>query len=161
LFEVKNERPFAERELNRRYLTFTLMNDEYGVELARVLEIRGFVPASAIPFSPSYLVGILNLKGAIVPLIDLRHKLGLPMVARNEFNTILLTRIRDQIVGIVVDQLSGVANIPIAGIEPIADATDTRNTEMLIGAGIYDGHRVALLDLDEVVTERFGAVLTG
>ena len=53
------------------------------------------------------------------------------------------------------------ANIPIAGIEPIADATDTRNTEMLIGAGIYDGHRVALLDLDEVVTERFGAVLTG
>ena len=104
-----------------QFLTFSLGEEEYGVDILKVQEIKGYVPTTRIPNSPPDVVGVLNLRGTIVPIIDLRRKFGLDSVEYNQFTAIVVIVVRGRVMGMIVDSVSEVVNIPLSDIQPAPD----------------------------------------
>ena len=94
-----------------QYLTFTLGAQEYGVDILHVQEIRGYTPATPVPNTPPYVRGVLNLRGTIVPIVDLRRRLGLPATDPGKFTVIVVLNVGTKVVGAVVDTVSDVLQI--------------------------------------------------
>ena len=94
-----------------QYLTFMVMGEEYGIDILRVQEIRGFSKITPIPQAPRYIRGVLNLRGTVVPIVDLRSRLGLTEAAYDQFTVIVVVNICSKIVGLVVDAVSDVVTI--------------------------------------------------
>ena len=95
-----------------QFLTFSLGEEGYGVDILKVQEIKGYVATTRIPNSPPDLVGVLNLRGTIVPIVDLRRKFGLDSVEYNQFTAIVVVVVRGRVMGMIVDSVSEVVNIP-------------------------------------------------
>src|SRR5262245_63684784 len=94
-----------------QFLTFRLQEEEYGIEILRVQEIKGFSRITPIPNTPSYIKGAMNLRGTVVPIVDLRCKFGMPEAEYNQFTVIIVVTVGKKIVGLVVDAVSDVLNI--------------------------------------------------
>src|SRR5262245_48308588 len=101
-----------------QYLTFRLGGEEYGVEILRVQEIKGFSTATPIPNTPPYVLGVMNLRGTIIPVIDLRARLGMPKADATQFSVIVVVRVSARVVGVVVDGVSDVLDIPASDVQP-------------------------------------------
>src|SRR6476661_6217250 len=93
----------AAKEATREVLVFVLGSEEYGVDILKVQEIRGYDKVNAIPGAPPYLKGVMNLRGAIVPVIDLRIKFSLPEARYDSFTVVVILRVAGRIIGVVVD----------------------------------------------------------
>jgi purine-binding chemotaxis protein CheW len=103
---------------NSQFLTFSLAGEEYGVDILKIQEIKGYVPTTRIPNSPPEIVGVLNLRGTIVPVMDLRKKFGLEAVQYDSFTAIVVAAVRNRVIGMIVDQVSEVVTIPTKDIQP-------------------------------------------
>ena len=116
-----------------QYLTVNLADEEYGVDILAVREIRGWTPVTRIPQAPSYVLGVLNLRGAIVPVLDLRLRFGL---AREEYTattvTVIVT-VAGRNFGVVVDAVSDVVDVDAAAVRPVPDMGTAVDTEYLKG----------------------------
>jgi len=156
---MTHENAVADNSNSQQYLTFTLADEEYGVDILKVQEIKGYVPTTRVPNSPADVVGVLNLRGSIVPLIDLRHKFNLPLVAYDNFNAIVVVVVRKHVVGIIVDSVSEVAQIAAENIQPAPDLGDAHDSAMLLGIAQKGETLITLLDIEEVLGDRFGAGL--
>src|SRR5438309_5294598 len=106
---------------NGQFLTFTLRAEEYGVEILKVQEIRGYSQVTPIPGTPPHIKGVVNLRGAVVPVMDLRLRFGLPAADYNQFTVIIVANILGRVVGIVVDAVSDVLNVRRGDIGEIPD----------------------------------------
>jgi purine-binding chemotaxis protein CheW len=102
----------------RQYLTFTLGAEEYGVDILSVQEIRGWSPITPIPNMPRYLKGVVNLRGTVVPIVDLRSKLSMPEVEPTPFTVVIMIRAGAKATGLLVDAVSDVVTVPAATVEP-------------------------------------------
>src|SRR5260370_33833753 len=98
--------PSAPREATREVLVFVLGKEEYAVDILKVQEIRGYEKVTPIPAAPAYLKGVVNLRGIIVPVIDMRVKLGMAEARYDSFTVVIVLRIGKQVIGIVVDGVS-------------------------------------------------------
>lgn len=137
--------------LQSQYLTVNLAHEEYGIEILAVREIRGWTPVTRIPQAPGYVLGVLNLRGAIVPVLDLRLRFGL---AREEYSpttvTVIIT-VAGRLFGVVVDGVSDVLDVAADAIRPVPDMGTTVDTEYLKGLTSVAERMVLLLDVDKLL----------
>jgi purine-binding chemotaxis protein CheW len=134
-----------------QYLTVNLANEEYGVDILAVREIRGWTPVTRIPQAPAYVLGVLNLRGAIVPVLDLRLRFGL---AREEYSattvTVIVT-VAGRNFGVVVDAVSDVVDVDAGQVRPVPDMGTAVDTEYLKGLTSVGERMVLLLDVDKLL----------
>jgi purine-binding chemotaxis protein CheW len=134
-----------------QYLTFTLGKEEYGVEILKVQEIRGYSPVTPIPNTPSYIRGVMNLRGTIIPVVDLRTKLSMVEAVYNQFTVIIVVMVGTKIVGLIVDSVSDVLNISTSDIQATPDFGAEVDARFIQGLAKAEKKLVALLDIDKVV----------
>lgn len=140
----------AQREQSDQYLTFRLGTEEYGIEILRVQEIRGYSAITAIPGTPRHVKGVMNLRGTVVPVIDLRARFGMPETEYDKFTVIIVVNVSSKILGIVVDAVSDVLNIAAAEISPAPEFGQDVSTTFLSGMAKNDGRLIALLEIERI-----------
>ena len=143
-----------------QFLTFALGQEEYGVEILKIQEIKGFSAITPLPNAPAYVKGVLNLRGTIVPIVDLRKKFGMPEEAYTTFTVIVVVRVQGQVMGFIVDAVSDVLTVTGADIQPTPDLQGQVDTSFLTGLAKAGEKLVILLDIDKVLTtaERVAAI---
>lgn len=138
-------------ELQSQYLTVNLAHEEYGIDILAVREIRGWTPVTRIPQSPPYLLGVLNLRGAIVPVLDLRLRFGVEREAYTDTTVTVIVAVDGRSFGMVVDAVSDVLDAADSQVRPVPDMGTTVDTEYLRGLIGVDERMVLLLDIDRLL----------
>ena len=134
-----------------QFLTFTLAKEEYGIEILSVQEIKGYTTVTPIPNTPAYIKGVMNLRGTVVPVLDLRIKFGNPDPQYDKFTVIMVVNIGNRVVGLVVDSVQDVLNIKVDAIEPSPNLGSGIDTSFLTGMAKQEDRLIALLDIHKVV----------
>jgi purine-binding chemotaxis protein CheW len=134
-----------------KYLTFYLATEEYGVEILKVHEIIGMLPITRVPRTPPFVRGVINLRGKVIPIIDLRQRFGMSRDGAEEV-CIIVVQVHGIQLGVVVDKVSEVLNIAEGDIEPTPSFGIDVSTEYLLGLAKGDGKVRLLLDIDRVLT---------
>lgn len=137
--------------LKLQQLTFSLAGEEYGVDILTVREIRGWSRVTRIPQTPDYLLGVLNLRGAIVPIMDLRMRFGLDRESYGESTVVIVIAVEERLFGIVVDSVSDVVDIDHAAIKPVPDMGVVVDTRYLKGLATHVERMVMLLDVEKLM----------
>lgn len=134
-----------------QYLTVNLADEEYGVDILAVREIRGWTPVTRIPQAPSYVLGVLNLRGAIVPVLDLRLRFGLKREEYTATTVTVIVTVAGRNFGVVVDAVSDVIDVDAAAVRPVPDMGTAVDTEYLKGLTSVGERMVLLLDVDRLL----------
>jgi purine-binding chemotaxis protein CheW len=134
-----------------QFLTFSLGDELYGVDILRVQEIRGYTAVTRIPNTPDHIKGVLNLRGTIVPIVDLRTKFGIEKAEYTMFTVIVVVVVADKVMGIVVDAVSDVLNIDKKGIQLPPEFGSQVDVSVLSGIGKCGDRLVAILDIDRLL----------
>ena len=139
-----------------KYLTFTLDNEEYGIALLKVKEIIGMMPITSVPQTPEYVKGVINLRGKVIPVSDLRLRFDMAAAEYTERTCIIVVEIQSEEatiqVGIVVDAVSEVMNIKAEEVEEAPSFGTKVETDYILGMANMDGQVKILLDIDRVLT---------
>ncbi|HEC16546.1 MAG TPA: chemotaxis protein CheW [Sedimenticola sp.] len=147
-------------EFGAQYLTFSLADEEYGVDILRVQEIRGWETVTRVPNAPSYVKGVLNLRGSIVPIFDLRERFNLARQAYTKDTVVVVLRVTAaggmRIMGVVVDAVSDVLNASDDGITSTPDFGGSVATEFISGLVSAGGKMIMLLDVDRLLSQDEG-----
>ena len=133
-------------------LTFTLGSETYGVDILKVQEIRGYDTVTRIPDAPEFIKGVINLRGAIVPVIDLRIKFRLADVRYDEFTVMIILNVARRIVGIVVDSVSDVTQLTPEQIKPTPEFGSQLDTRYISGLGTIDDRMLILVDIEKLLS---------
>jgi purine-binding chemotaxis protein CheW len=140
-----------------QFLTFSLGAEEYGVDILRVQEIRGWHQVTRVPNAPSYLLGVLNLRGVIVPIIDMRMRFNLDKVEYTPVTVIIVLSVKtangSHVFGVVVDSVSDVLDVTANDIKPTPDFGTAMNTEFISGLATANERMVMLLDIDKLLSQ--------
>ncbi len=144
-----------------QFLTFALGDEEYGVEILKVQEIRGYSAVTPIPNTPPYIKGVMNLRGTIIPVVDLRAKLAMREAEYNQFTVIIVVNVGTKVMGLVVDGVSDVLNIPRTDIQATPDFGSEVDARFISGMAKAGEKLVALLDIDKVLVGDEIAALAG
>ncbi|OYP39134.1 chemotaxis protein CheW [Rhodopirellula sp. MGV] len=134
-----------------QFLTFTLQDEEFGIEILRVQEIKGLSRITPIPNMPYYIRGVMNLRGTVVPIIDLRAKFAMPKVDYNQFTVIIVVTIGDKVIGLVVDAVSDVLNVAEENIESAPDLGGQADTAFMTGIAKSGERLITLLNMDDLI----------
>ncbi len=141
-----------------KYLTFHLSNEEFGIQVMKVREIMGLQEITAVPHTPHYTKGVINLRGKVIPVVDLRLKFGMPPAEYTHRTCIVVTEVDGDgshlLIGAVVDGVSEVLNINATDIEDTPDFGGEVRTAGLLGMAKSKGKVKILLDIDEVMTSQ-------
>jgi purine-binding chemotaxis protein CheW len=139
-----------------KYLTFALGKEEYGLEILKVREIIGWMDITTMPRTPAYIKGVVNLRGQVIAVVDLRTKFGMEAAARTEQTCIIVVEIRHEqrklSTGIIVDHVSDVLEIPGDNIEPAPCFGAMVATDFILGMGKVGESVKILLDIDKVLS---------
>jgi purine-binding chemotaxis protein CheW len=143
--------PAALTQSGGEYLTFTLGREEYGIEILKVQEIRGYEAVTKIANAPEYIKGVVNLRGTIVPIVDMRIKFHLGKVEYNQFTVVIILNIADRVVGMVVDGVSDVMTLGADQVKAAPDFSATFDTEYITGLGTVDERMLILVDIEKLM----------
>ncbi|MCK7493836.1 MAG: chemotaxis protein CheW [Comamonadaceae bacterium] len=138
----------AETQAGGEFLTFRLGGEEYGIDILRVQEIRSYEPPTRIANAPSFIKGVVNLRGVIVPIIDLRLKLGCDSAEYNGFTVVIVLNVRGRVVGAVVDSVSDVLELSREQIKPAPELSSNIEAGYITGIGAVkngDAERMLIL----------------
>jgi len=148
----------------RQYLTFFLANVEYGVDILRVQEIKGWDSVTALPNTPEYVQGVMNLRGAIVPIIDLRQRFRMERLDPGPTTAVVVLKVvhdhGSRIMGVVVDAVSDVHNVTDAELRPAPECGSTASSECVQGLATVNGQMLIILDIDQLLNAGELAVAT-
>ena len=134
------------------FLTFTLGEEEYGVEILKVQEIRSYEAPTTIANAPEFLKGVVNLRGVIVPIVDMRIKFGLGKADYNQFTVVIILNVAHRVVGMVVDGVSDVLTLSQEQIRPAPEFGASLDTKYIIGLGTVDQRMLILMDIEKLMT---------
>lgn len=146
-------------EPTQEFLTFTLGSEGYAIDILRVQEIRGYDQVTAIANSPAFIKGVINLRGAIVPIIELRIKFNLPVVTYDQFTVVIILNVMKRIIGVVVDSVSDVIALAHGAIKPPPEFGSTFNTEYLMGLATVEARMLILVDIERLMSSGEMALL--
>jgi len=139
-----------------KYLTFSLANEEFGIQVLKVREIMGIQDITAVPQTPAHVKGVINLRGKVIPVVDLRLKFGLTATEYSQRTCIIVTQVQGEstqiLMGIVVDGVSEVLNLADADIEDTPDFGEQVSSNYLLGMAKVKGKVKILLDIDRVLS---------
>lgn len=133
------------------FLAFTLGKEEYGIDIQKVQELRGYDAVTRIANAPDYIKGVVNLRGSIVPIIDLRMRLGTGTPTYDQFTVVVIVNVDSTVVGMVVDSVSDVTTLLPEQIKQTPALTSGFASDSLIGIGTIDERMLILLDIDKVL----------
>lgn len=136
-----------------QFLSFTLGTEHYGVDILRVQEIKGYTAVTRIPNTPSFIKGVLNLRGTIVPIVNLRTKFGMEETEPTMFTVIVVVVVRDKIMGFVVDAVSDVLHINTKDIQSAPEFGTRVDLGFLSGIGKAGDKLVAILNIDRLLSD--------
>ncbi len=136
----------------REYLTFRLDQEEYGIDILKVQEIRGYERPTRIANAPPFLKGVVNLRGTIVPIIDMRLKFNCPRADYNSFTVVIILNLRNRIAGIVVDSVSDVMELPADSLKAAPDIESVIGSEVVLGLGSLGSRMLILLDIEKLMS---------
>jgi purine-binding chemotaxis protein CheW len=142
-----------------KYLTFCLAEEEYGLEILKVREIIGMMAITGVPGTPGFVKGVINLRGKVIPVVDLRLKFGLPEKERTEETCIIVVNVGTVETGIIVDKVSEVMDIAAGDIEDTPSFGVNVDTDFILGMGKAGSAVTILLDIDKVLGGADAAVL--
>ena len=138
----------------RELLTFTLGNEEYGIDILKVQEIRGYDAVTTIANSPEFIKGVINLRGIIVPIIDMRIKFHLGNVTYNQLTVVIILNVANRVVGIVVDGVSDVITLTAEQLKPAPEFSSSLDTQYITGLGTVDDRMIIVMDIERLMTSR-------
>ena len=138
----------------RELLTFTLGNEEYGIDILKVQEIRGYDAVTAIANAPEFIKGVINLRGIIVPIVDMRIKFHLGKVEYDQFTVVIILNVAHRVVGIVVDGVSDVIALTPEQIKPSPEFSSTLDTQYITGLGTVDERMIIVVDIERLLSSK-------
>lgn len=136
----------------REYLTFRLDQEEYGIDILKVQEIRGYEPPTRVANAPNFIKGVVNLRGTIVPIIDMRLKFSCSKAEYNTFTVVIILNLRSRIVGIVVDSVSDVMELPAESLKAAPDIDSVIDNAAVLGLGSLGDRMLILLDIERLMS---------
>lgn len=155
LEESKETAEDKSKDREGKYLTFSLLNEEYGISILRIKEIIGMMPVTPVPQTPEFVKGVVNLRGKVIPVIDLRLRFDMEAIDYTERTCIIVVEIESQagilLIGIVVDAVSEVLNIKGEDIEDTPAFGKGLETDFILGMAKMEGGVKTLLDIDKVL----------
>ena len=137
-----------------KYLTFGLAEETYGLEILKVREIMGLMDITAVPRTPDFVKGVINLRGKVIPVVDLRLKFGMVEAEHTEKTCIIVVQVGTVEMGILVDKVSEVLNIVAGEIEDTPSFGVSVNTDFILGMGKTNGKVTILLDISKVLSQQ-------
>ena len=147
-----------------KYLTFKIANEHYGIEILKIKEIIGMMPITSLPKTPGFVKGVINLRGKVIPVVDLRLRFGMQEIEYTERTCIVVVEIKGNAgeihMGIVVDSVSEVLNIKAEDIQDTPTFGTSLNTEYILGMAKMESRVKILLDIDRVMSAENAALLT-
>ena len=148
-------RKAGEESASRQYLSFFLGGQEYATDILRVQEIKGWDTVTRVPYSPNYILGVINLRGAIVPVVDLRVRLALESAPFDSATVVIVVRVAgargERIVGLVVDAVSDVYSFSAENIQPPPEAVGSLDQMFVLGLAKLEDKLVIILDIERLV----------
>ena len=135
----------------REYLTFRLDQEEYGIDILKVQEIRGYEPPTRVANAPGFIKGVVNLRGTIVPIVDMRLKFNCSKADYNSFTVVIILNLRTRIVGIVVDSVSDVMELPPESFRSAPDVDSVIDSGSVLGLGSVGERMLILLDIERLM----------
>ena len=139
-------------DFNREFLAFTLGKEEYGIDILKVQELRGYESVTQIANSPEFIKGFVNLRGIIVPIIDMRIKFNIGTPTYDQFTVVIILNVAGRIMGMVVDSVSDVIALTKNQVKPAPDMGSALNTDYVIGLGTIDERMLILIDIDKLMS---------
>jgi len=136
----------------REYLTFRLDEEEYGIDILKVQEIRGYEPPTRIAHAPAFIKGVVNLRGTIIPIVDMRLKFNCSKAEYNSFTVVIILNLRNRVVGIVVDSVSDVMELSAESIRPAPDIESVIDNDCIMGLGSVGERMLILLDIEKLMS---------
>ena len=152
----KKDNDFADE---REYLTFRLDREAFGIDILKVQEIRGYELPTRVANAPSFIKGVINLRGTIVPIVDLRLKFDCPRSEYDSSTVVIVLNLARRIVGIVVDSVSDVLTLPSENFKPAPDIDTVIDRESVVGLGSLRDRMLILLDIEKLMASQ-GMALT-
>ena len=148
---VRQRQAHAHEESGHEFLAFTMGEEEYGLDILKVQEIRGYEAVTRIANAPAFFKGVMNLRGVIVPVIDMRIKFNLGNPRYDEFTIVIVLNLGGKIVGMVVDSVSDVTTLTSQQIRPAPDMGGVFDSDYLVGLGTVDERMLILVDIDKLI----------
>jgi purine-binding chemotaxis protein CheW len=133
------------------FLTFALGSEEYGVDILKVKEIRGYDAVTRLPDAPDYIKGVINLRGTIVPVVDMRLKFRLERAEYTALTVMIVLNVADRVVGMVVDSVSDVVQLSAEQVRAVPEIGATIDRQFLTGIGTLDERMLILLDIERLM----------
>lgn len=140
-------------ELAGKYLTFFLGDEEYGIEILRVQEIIGLLRVTPVPNTPKHMRGVINLRGKVVPVVDMRERFAMGTTEATKQTCIIVVRSGESEIGAIVDRVSAVVNVKAEEIEETPPMGASVDTSYLLGIGKTEGRVRLLLDIERVLSD--------
>jgi purine-binding chemotaxis protein CheW len=148
-------------EMPTEYLTFTLGAESYGIDILKVQEIRGYDAVTRIANTPEFIKGVINLRGVIVPIVDLRIKFSVGEATYHEFTVVIIINVLSKVVGVVVDGVSDVIDLPAGSIQPPPDFGAGLDTRYITGLGTVNEQMLILVDIEKLIASDDLQILNG
>ncbi|MGO9740579.1 MAG: chemotaxis protein CheW [Roseiarcus sp.] len=136
----------------REYITFRIGSQYFCVDIMSVREIRGWTPATALPHAPAYVRGVINLRGSVLPIVDLAERLGFPQTDASARQVIIVVQIGAQIIGLLVDAVSDILTLTTENIQPTPDVASDFVKSFVRGILAFDGRMIGVIELDGVMS---------
>lgn len=136
----------------REYLTFRLDQEEYGIDILKVQEIRGYEKPTRLANAPEFIKGVVNLRGTIVPIVDMRLKFNCAKAEYNDFTVVIILNLRSRIVGIVVDSVSDVMELPADSVKAAPEIDSVIDSAAVMGLGSVGDRMLILLDIERLMS---------
>lgn len=150
--EAMTETTVAAGVTDHEYLTFTLGSEEYGVDILKVQEIRGYDQVTRLPDAPDFIKGVINLRGLIVPVVDMRLKFRLSNAGYDDTTVMIVLSVAGRTIGVVVDGVSDVLTLQPDQVRPVPDLGSAIDRKFLMGLGVLEDRMLILLDIEELMT---------
>ena len=150
----------ADGAVAREYLTCKLGAEEYGIDILKVQEIRGYEAPTRIAHAPAFLKGVVNLRGTIVPIVDMRLKFNCVQAEYNDFTVVIILNLRTRIVGVVVDSVSDVLELPADSVRPAPEIETAVDGQCITGLGSVGERMLILLDIERLMSSEDMGLVT-
>jgi purine-binding chemotaxis protein CheW len=135
-----------------QFISFAIGNDQYGVDIMSVREIKGWSEISHLPRQPEYVRGVLNLRGAMVPIIDLRCRFGQGLTEATPIHVVIIVQVDSQLIGLLADRVLDIVSFDAAQVQPVPKTAQASRTGFLSGLVTVDGALLALIDLPNLLS---------
>jgi purine-binding chemotaxis protein CheW len=152
-------KPASTEAMAQEYLVFRLGDEQYGIEILKVQEIRGCDRVTRIPNALDFITGVTNLRGVIVPIVDLRVRFQLPVVENDENTVVIVLNLNDRVVGIVVDGVVDVLSLEADQVKPTPDVASVLSSRYLLGLGVQDSRMIILVNIEKLLSREEMALM--